>query len=54
MKKWEELNTLERFDIIEACDNMFHKTEGTLTRIEYVKAMYDLIYEKNAKGPINE
>lgn len=54
MKKWSELDALERFRMMEACDKSFHPTEDTTARLEYVESIYNLIYDMQVKTRMSE
>jgi hypothetical protein len=46
MKKWDNLNILEKIKVMDSLEKSFHPTEGTLPRLYYAKEIYDLTYEK--------
>jgi len=54
MKPWYKLNTVEIFNMIESCESSFHKSEDTLTRLNYVKTIYNLIYKKHLEEKEHE
>jgi hypothetical protein len=53
MKKWDNLNILEKMKVMDSLEKSFHPTEGTLLRLYYAKEIYDLTYEKFLEGPEN-
>lgn len=53
MKKWDDLTALDRAMLVRAAENSFNQCESTFERIEYVKSIYNAIYEKHMET-VNE
>ena len=52
MKKWDDLDVLERFKLLNSCEKSFYPTEGTIVRLDYVKTIYNLLYELDEEAAL--